>query len=64
LTENPATGRDRRVPLNIWNMGILWEYRKYEIRLRVENLFQQYYVELERNLGEERNFQFSLIRNF
>ncbi len=64
FAENPATGRDRRVPLNIWNMGILWEYRKYEIRLRVENLFQQYYVELERNLGEERNFQFSLIRNF
>ncbi len=61
---NPMTGRDRRVSLKVWNCGISWTIKQYEIRLRIENVFQQYYVELERNMGEERNFQFSLMKTF
>jgi len=62
--ENPSTGRDKRIPVNVWNCGASWEFKHFEFRLRVENVFQQYYVELERNMGEERNFQFSLIKIF
>ncbi len=64
FSENAKTGKDKRVPINVWNVGVSYDYRDYEIRFRVENIFQQYYVELERNMGEVRNYHVSLYRNF
>jgi iron complex outermembrane receptor protein len=53
--EDPRTGRDRRVPLHLWNVSLGYRRAGIEVLLRIENLFQYYYVELERNMGEERN---------
>ncbi|MFQ6613776.1 MAG: TonB-dependent receptor domain-containing protein [Fidelibacterota bacterium] len=57
---DPKTGRDPRVPVKIWNAGLGWEGQRLSILLRVENLFQYYYVELERNMGSERNGTLSI----
>ena len=61
---NPLTGQDRRVPLHIVNIGLARNVKEWEVLLRVENLFQYYYVELERNMASERLITFSLYRTF
>jgi len=62
--ENPLTHRDRRVPVHVWNGSVAYRRGNLEIMLRGENLFQYYYVELERNLGKERNFSLSVMWNY
>ncbi|MFQ6605360.1 MAG: TonB-dependent receptor domain-containing protein [Fidelibacterota bacterium] len=54
FSENPLTGSDRRVPVHVWNSGLAWQDRHWEIHFRVENIFQYYYTDLERNMGPER----------
>ncbi len=61
---NPLTGQDRRVPLHIVNIGLARNIDEWEVLLRIENLFQYYYVELERNMATERLITFSLYRTF
>ncbi|RMF10502.1 MAG: TonB-dependent receptor [Candidatus Neomarinimicrobiota bacterium] len=56
FAEDPVTGRDRRVPIRVWNSSLEWSRKRWQLLFRVENLFQYYYVELERNMGEERSF--------
>ena len=58
--EDVKTGRDRRVPINVWNFGLGYRSGKLEMQVRVENLFQYYYVDLERNMGPERKVAFSI----
>ncbi len=58
--EDPKTGSDRRVPIHLWNMGIGYRTRQIELQLRVENFFQYYFVDLERNMGPERKVVFSV----
>jgi outer membrane receptor for ferrienterochelin and colicins len=62
--ENPQTGSDIRVPIHLWNIGIGYNLKGWEMRLRVENLFQYYYVELERNMGEERKISVNISKSF
>ncbi len=62
--EDATTGRDRRVPIHIWNMGAGYRSDKFEFQVRIENFFQYYYVELERNMGEERNLSLNIIYRF
>ncbi|NOZ74706.1 MAG: TonB-dependent receptor, partial [FCB group bacterium] len=57
---DPKTGRDPRVPVKVWNAGIGWETKRLALLFRVENIFQYYYVELERNMGKERNATLTL----
>jgi len=52
--ENPSTGQDKRVPVHVWNIGLGTAYGDWRILCRVENIFQYYYTQLERNLAEER----------
>ncbi len=58
--EDPTTGRDKRVPIQIWNCGLGYRSGKLELQVRVENMFQYYYVDLERNMGPERKIGFSV----
>ncbi len=58
--EDSKTGRDPRVPVRVWNTSLGWETSHVTILFRVENIFQYYYVELERNMGEERNATLTL----
>ncbi len=62
--ENLLTGSDIRVPIHLWNAGIGYNWKGLETRLRVENLFQYYYVELERNMGEERKISINISKSF
>ena len=56
--ENDLTGQDIRVPIHVWNAGLGTAYRDWHFLLRVENIFQYYYTQLERNIEEERVFTF------
>lgn len=62
--ENPRTDQDRRVPIRLWNASLGYSWGGWEFLVRCENLFQYYYVELERNMGEERNISLSCSRSF
>jgi len=62
--ENPETGEDKRVPVHVWNAGINGEIFSYGIQLRVNNLFQYYYTELDRNMAPERTIFLTLIKKF
>lgn len=55
FAEDPVTGRDKRVPIRVWNAGLEYRHNRLTALIRIENIFQYYYVELERNMGEERN---------
>lgn len=62
--ENLLTGSDIRVQIHLWNIGIGYNWTGWETRLRIENLFQHYYVELERNMGEERKISVNISKTF
>ncbi len=62
--ENEQTGSDIRVPIHLWNIGIGYNWKGWEAMLRVENLFQYYYVELERNIGDERKISVNISKSF
>jgi iron complex outermembrane receptor protein len=62
--ENPLTGSDIRVPIHLWNVGFGYTLKGWETRLRIENMFQYYYVELERNMGEERKISVNISKSF
>lgn len=53
--ENSLTGADRRVPIHIWSVGFEYTINSLNFNLRIENLMQYYYVDLERNMGPERS---------
>ena len=60
--ENAISGQDKRVPIHIWNAGFGYDYRGWDFLFRVENMFQYYYTELERNMGEERHFSLTISK--
>ncbi|MBC8345981.1 MAG: TonB-dependent receptor [Candidatus Marinimicrobia bacterium] len=60
--ENPITGQDKRVPIHIWNANIGTNIRGWDLLFRVENMFQYYYTELERNMGDERHFSLTVSK--
>jgi len=58
--ENDMTGQDIRVPVHVWNAGLGTSYGSWQLLFRVENMFQYYYTQLERNIEEERIFTLSV----
>ena len=52
--ENALTGQDKRIPVHVWNLGLGYTRGALELLLRVDNIFQYYYTQLERNIAEER----------
>ncbi|MDC0234734.1 TonB-dependent receptor [Candidatus Marinimicrobia bacterium] len=62
--ENPISGEDKRVPVHIWNAGLGSHIRGWDLQFRVENMFQYYYTELERNMGDERHFSLTVGKVF
>ena len=62
--ENYMTGMDARVPIHVWNAGVGRSFKNWHILMRVENIFQYYYTQLERNIEEERVVTFSIERRF
>lgn len=62
--ENSMTGSDKRVPIHLWNLSIGYRNTSWEVLFRVENIFQYYYAELERNMGKERIFSINISKVF
>ncbi|NQT63010.1 MAG: TonB-dependent receptor [Candidatus Marinimicrobia bacterium] len=62
--ENNLTGADARVPIHIVNAGLGSSYEDWHFLMRVENVFQYYYTQLERNIEEERIATFTIERRF
>jgi len=62
--EKPLTGADARVPIHVWNVGIGRSMGDWHLLVRVENVFQYYYTQLERNIEEERIATFTVERRF
>ncbi len=62
--ENVLTGADARVPIHVWNVGIGRSIQDWHLLVRVENVFQYYYTQLERNIEEERIATFTVERRF
>jgi len=60
--ENLLTGQDERVPVHVWNAGVGTSIQDWSFLIRVENIFQYYYVQLERNMEEERIFTLTIER--
>jgi outer membrane receptor protein involved in Fe transport len=60
--ENVISGEDKRVPIHIWNASLGYDYRGWDFLFRVENMFQYYYTELERNMGEERHLSLTVSK--
>ncbi len=62
--EIEETGQDKRVPIHLWNASVGYRLKDWEYLLRIENLFQYYYTELEMNMGAERNFSITITKIF
>ncbi|MCF7808692.1 MAG: TonB-dependent receptor [Candidatus Marinimicrobia bacterium] len=62
--ENGLTGQDVRVPIHVVNAGVGTNIGTWNFLFRVENIFQYYYTELERNIAEERVFKFKVEKAF
>ncbi len=58
---NPKTGADDRVPIHLWSLhGYYQATNHLTLRFSVENLFQYYYVMVERSMGAPRHLQLGL----
>jgi len=58
---NPATGSDKRVPVHLWSLHGSYQISNHlTLRFSAENLFQYYYVMIERNMGAPRHLQLGL----
>ena len=62
--ENEMTGMDIRIPIHVWNAGLGRSFYDWRILFRVDNIFQYYYTQLERNIEEERIFTINIERQF
>lgn len=62
--ENEITGSDLRIPIHVWNAGVGRHLGDWHVLFRVENIFQYYYTQLERNIEEERIFTINIERQF
>ncbi len=62
--EIELTGQDTRVPIHVMNAGLGSSYKDWSFLMRVENVFQYYYTQLERNIEEERVFTLTVEKRF
>jgi len=62
--EDSRTESDLRVPIHLWNSSLGYNYKSWEFIFRVDNIFQYYYTELERNMGEERKVSVNISKVF
>lgn len=60
--ENLVTGQDERIPVHVWNLGLVYPLGEWQLLLRANNLLQYYYTQLERNMAEERLVSISVSR--
>lgn len=55
---------DDRVPQKVWNFRMIYHLANIDFQLAINNALDYYYTEIERSMGEIRNYTISLIGEF
>lgn len=55
---------DDRVPQKVWNFRLIYHLANLDFQLAINNAFDYYYTEIERSMGEIRNFRFGIAGEF
>jgi len=55
---------DDRVPQKVWNFRMVYHLANIDFQLAINNALDYYYTEIERSMGEIRNYTLSIIGEF
>jgi len=55
---------DERVPQKVWNFRLIYHLNKIDLQFAINNALDYYYTQIERTLGEIRNFTFGITGEF
>lgn len=55
---------DDRVPQKVWNFRFIYHVANIDLQLAVNNALDYYYTQIERTMGEIRNFTFGITGEF
>lgn len=55
---------DERVPQKVWNFRLIYHYNKLDLQFAINNALDYYYTQIERTLGEIRNYSFTVMGEF
>ncbi len=55
---------DERVPQKVWNFRLIYHHNNLDFQLAVNNALDYYYTQIERTLGEIRNYSFGVTGEF
>jgi len=55
---------DDRVPQKVWNFRLIYHLRNIDFQFAINNALDYYYTQIERTMGEIRNFTFGITGEF
>ncbi len=55
---------DERVPQKVWNFRLIFHLANFDLQLAMNNALDYYYTQIERTMGEIRNFSFGITGEF
>ncbi len=55
---------DDRVPQKVWNFRFIYHYANYDFQIAINNAFDYYYTQIERNMAKIRNFAVGMTATF
>ncbi|MDW7678961.1 MAG: TonB-dependent receptor, partial [bacterium] len=55
---------DDRVPQKVWNFRLIYHFLNYDFQVAINNAFDYYYTQIERNMAEIRNFSVGMTAEF
>jgi len=55
---------DERVPQKVWNFRLVYHFLNYDVQFAVNNAFDYYYTQIERNMAEIRNYSIGITAVF
>jgi len=55
---------DDRVAQKVWNFRLIYHLANVDIQLALNNAFDYYYTQIERSMGEIRNFTVGITGEF
>ena len=55
---------DERVPQKVWNLRLIWHVGNLQLHAAVNNVLDYYYTQIERTMGEIRNFAVGVSGEF
>jgi outer membrane cobalamin receptor len=55
---------DDRVPQKVWNFRLIYHLKNFDLQFTINNALDYYYTQIERTMGEIRNFTFGITGEF